>query len=459
MDARIGQVQVAGAGAGKTYEMSNRIINRYRNLNDHKKVYCITFTNSSKRSITEKIKEHLGIVPDNIVISTIHSFLLNEVIYPFSSLILDLKVNKAISSPLPAKPQYKNYQMKRLNEYGYIHNDQVFQKAKCIISKKGKKKTVQIKIDLVLQHIKDSIDSIFIDEAQDMDANGFELIDILSSSGIYVYLVGDPKQALMYPKAFSSFISSIENRKKENFELTDFLTHSWRVPEEHLQISNKFCPMGQEQTSRSTNAGELKYIFVDSEGFDDEFHKWKLEGAYIYIDKKNAIFDTHINKKEYFMPESVKDILRNKSEINKKYFDIWIESLIDEFVLELEKKSLPTVVREFLKKYTIEYDKKIYAELCSSFSKLETNNNNYTVMSIHKVKGLEAEKCIFVVDNNMASYLFGKKNEFNREMNKLYVALTRSRRKLIFAVDIKSISSVTKEEALKWFSENDVTSY
>ena len=103
------QVQIAGAGAGKTYGLAELICNS--KIEDGKNIYAITYTNYAKKNIEDKIVEQKGYIPDNVKISTIHTFLLNEIIYPYSSYILNKKLNKATSVPLPSDKKIRNSKM------------------------------------------------------------------------------------------------------------------------------------------------------------------------------------------------------------------------------------------------------------------------------------------------------------------------------------------------------------
>ena len=67
------EVNVAGAGSGKTTLMSKIITSCF--IPEGKVVFCIAFTNNAVKSIVDKVKDKLGVVPNNIRISTIHSFL------------------------------------------------------------------------------------------------------------------------------------------------------------------------------------------------------------------------------------------------------------------------------------------------------------------------------------------------------------------------------------------------
>ena len=74
--------------------------------------------------------------------------------------------------------------------------------------------------------------------------------------------------------------------------------------------------------------------------------------------------------------------------------------------------------------------------------KIENKGKKLKVKSIDKIKGLENELCTFIMDNTMLEYLFGKKQETNKEMMRLYVALTRSKSDLILVIDKSGIKNL-----------------
>ena len=68
--------------------------------------------------------EQKGYIPNNIKISTIHTFLLNEIIYPYSSYILNKKINKASSVSLPNDIKTRNSKMSQLEKQGIVQEQE-----------------------------------------------------------------------------------------------------------------------------------------------------------------------------------------------------------------------------------------------------------------------------------------------------------------------------------------------
>lgn len=79
---------VAGPGAGKTYWLINHIKNVLKNsnkLNSASKIACITYTNVA----VEEIQKRLNLTGDQVEVSTIHSFLYNNIVKSYAYLLKD----------------------------------------------------------------------------------------------------------------------------------------------------------------------------------------------------------------------------------------------------------------------------------------------------------------------------------------------------------------------------------
>ena len=180
----LSQIQIAGAGAGKTYTLAEKILVRHHKKDNDKIIYAISFTNYAKRNIEQRVAElNNGLMPSDICIETVHSFLLNEIIYPFSQYYFGKAFSKATSMKLPIEIKLQKYQLKRVTERGIIHNSQVFNKAKqMIVDGKGETKAKHRKKELIIEYLQASVDALFIDEAQDLDADALTLFGKLSES-------------------------------------------------------------------------------------------------------------------------------------------------------------------------------------------------------------------------------------------------------------------------------------
>ena len=450
----LSQIQIAGAGAGKTYTLAEKILVRHHKKDNDKIIYAISFTNYAKRNIEQRVAElNNGLMPSDICIETVHSFLLNEIIYPFSQYYFGKAFSKATSMKLPIEIKLQKYQLKRVNERGIIHNSQVFNKAKqMIIDGKGETKAKHRKKELIIEYLQASVDALFIDEAQDLDADALTLFGKLSES-IYAYIVGDPKQSIKYPKDFREFTERIRENNSV-FHMLSPNTITRRMPECHLRISNLFCPADERQTTISDAKGEIYYLYSTDEKFSKLYESFDFLKALIYIRQETDTFTTQDSKSVFSLEETVREKLLEK--INSDYdSDAFVKSIEKYFINLTLKKGEKGAIQSFTKHFGITLENNEYAKLINDL-KIENKEKKLKVKSIDKIKGLENELCMFIMDNTMLEYLFGKKQETNKEMMRLYVALTRSKSDLILVIDKLSIKKFTDKQIEKGFSELNI---
>lgn len=435
-------------------KLAEKILVRHHKKDNDKIIYAISFTNYAKRNIEQRVAElNNGLMPSDICIETVHSFLLNEIIYPFSQYYFGKAFSKATSMKLPIEIKLQKYQLKRVNERGIIHNSQVFNKAKqMIVDGKGETKAKHRKKELIIEYLQASVDALFIDEAQDLDADALALFGKLSES-IYAYIVGDPKQSIKYPKDFREFTERIRENNSV-FHMLSPNTITRRMPECHLRISNLFCPADERQTTISDAKGEIYYLYSTDEKFSKLYESFDFLKALIYIRQETDTFTTQDSKSVFSLEESVREKLLEK--INSDYdSDAFVKAIEKYFINVTLKKGEKGAIQSFTKHFDITLENNEYAKLINDL-KIENKEKKLKVKSIDKIKGLENELCMFIMDNTMLEYLFGKKQETNKEMMRLYVALTRSKSDLILVIDKLSIKKFTDKQIEKGFSELNI---
>ncbi|MBO5057009.1 MAG: AAA family ATPase [Lachnospiraceae bacterium] len=437
----LSQIQVAGAGAGKTYSLAEKILDRYETKNNFKNIYALTYTNYAKKNIISRIMEiNNGYIPNDISIETVHSFLLNEIIYPFNKLYFGTTYYRATSIQLSDKISLQKYQLNRLNQKGIIHNIQVFNKAKqMIVCRKGETKKLCEKKKLIVDYLVSSIDALFIDEAQDLDNDALSLFGELGKN-IYLYMVGDSKQAIKYPNAFNEFVNKVPSN---NYEILPVNTITRRIPERHLRVSNLFCSIGEQQTTISRVLGKIFYVYFTDKMFEKVYKLYLKQEALIYIRQENDNFSTKNGRIKFELEESIRQKILEKT--SPAYdSDAYIKSLESCFINITKNKGAKAAINSFTKRFDITLDNNEYARLINDLN-IDEKKKKLKCMSIDKVKGLERDLCMFIVDNTMLEYLFGIKKEINKESKRLYVALTRSKRDLILVIDESLMTDKKKE--------------
>lgn len=128
-------VNIAGAGAGKTTKMADIIINH--DIPDGKVVFCIAFTNAAADNIRDKVTGQLNNVPNNIKISTIHSFLYRELIEPYYYFLYGKQFKKLSTINLPEEDNYKARKLSEMESDDNLHITKIPEKAKWVAYKKA----------------------------------------------------------------------------------------------------------------------------------------------------------------------------------------------------------------------------------------------------------------------------------------------------------------------------------
>lgn len=186
----------AGPGAGKTYNMVNQIMCVLPKLKPHETCAIITHTNAATEVIKSRLYSRM-IIPSNVFIGTIHSFLNEFFVIPF--FILNFRVffsDRSINTPdslvfretltFPSKDVLNFYKEKTLLQKGIVHFRTTIWTALELS-----------KIDAIAQLITSKIRYLFVDEFQDVDPFEFLILEVFVNRGVECYFVGDIKQKLL----------------------------------------------------------------------------------------------------------------------------------------------------------------------------------------------------------------------------------------------------------------------
>ena len=430
------EVQIAGAGAGKTYGLAEALIKHIKACTSHKKTFALTYTNTATAKIEQEVIKQHGFIPPNLCIQTVHSFLLNEIIYPFSSFTLGDVYNDA-SIMSVGNPKYKARLFKHLRERNVIHAENVYNIAKQIVDEtvsKHSNRSKKAKVQRLLAILENCFDKIFIDEVQDLDGDALRIFEVLGSNGIDVYMIGDPKQAIKYPKALDSFIEKVT--AQEYATILEINNHTRRVPTEILAISNGFCYEDQQQESLSEVVGELMYIESTDAKYDDLLNSYIDTKQIVCIDKKTGRYSTS-SKHRYSFPREIEEMIRESN--HKKDKTLFVKAAFADFMDDVAKDNAKRAVNKLKARHSLTLENYHFAQLYELCAKCTEDNVQFRVQSIDSVKGLDADTCVVIISPNLLKYLtkdnLSRANHFNKEWKKVYVALTRAKKRLILALD------------------------
>ncbi len=429
------EVQIAGAGAGKTYGLAKTLIDHIKACTSHKKTFALTYTNSAIAKIEQEIIKQHGFIPSNLCIQTVHSFLLNEIIYPFSSFTLGDVYND--TSIMISNPKYKNGLFARLKKINVIHTDNVYNIAKQIVDEttsKHNNRAKKAKVRRLLAILGSCFDKIFIDEVQDLDKDALRFFEVLGCNDIDVYMIGDPKQAIKFPQDLDAFVRKVAPKKYAT--ILPINNQTRRVPTEILAVSNSFCYEDQQQESLSEMVGELMYIESTDGRYDELLTNYLDTKQLVCIDKKNGRYTTSSKHKHAF-PREIEEMIRDSN--HKKDKALFVKAAFSDFMDDVAEVGARIAINRLKATYGLTLNGQHFAQLYELCNSCTGNDVQFKVQSIESIKGLDADVCVIILSSNTLKYLtqngISEANRFNKEWKKVYVALTRAKKRLVLALD------------------------
>ena len=262
-----------------------------------------------------------------------------------------------------------------------------------------------------------------------MDEHLVKIIEVLVDKGINLNLVGDPKQDLRGRNDFKQLIEKYKH-------LVEYKTENHRCPISHVNLANLYISEEEKQIPQTSEIGELSYVFesdiVVANFIED--NNWD----HVYIYKKNDRFVTHSHdqiKLNQNLSYELKSLVRKsgikESEINKVVY-----ILMKGILKVISKRTNFDIFNRLEELLSIKLTK---VEMGKLGEAIKLNRDNHKdegilVQSIDKVKGLEGERCLFILTTDLAPYLIAEKVDHNKMLNYLYVALTRARQELVLLI-------------------------
>lgn len=445
------RVNVAGAGAGKTTKMADLIAEF--EVPEGKVVFCIAFTNAAAENIKKKVSVNLGRIPDNIRISTIHSFLYQELINPYYYFLYGKHFERLSVIDLPDN-SFKWAKLSELEANNILHFTKIPEKAKFVAyQKSGDSKATRELREKILRRFSDYCGAIFVDEAQDIGEDVRHILESLDKVGVEVVLYGDPKQDV---KGLGQFRSIIDNTSDVNY-----IPDCHRCPQLHLNLSNTLAPENEQQIADGKNSmGSISIVF---EGDVKDIQAFLEAGRFglQYISMKRDRFATHekqdVGKRFETLRHEVFRAMEERwkgrkaeIEINRAAFYI-SERMLEEFD---GGSNVRDIISQWVKIGAFDtLPKRRYAQMAAVFSADGAESVDVPVVqSIEIIKGLEAERCLFILTTDLAPYLFQEKTEDNKTRHLLYVALTRSLDHLSILVTKEVEDKYTRPSIEKFFN-------
>lgn len=424
----------AGAGAGKTSRLAVEIQERYEHrLNCEKHIFVVAYSNYAASVITKHLELIYGRIPHEIHLSTIHSFFWNDIIEPYYYLIFGNQFFSISNQALGESTKYRASKLRELRDSGILHVAEFSRITKqVLVGGSGSKKVEKIMRAKILSRLDSFIDSIFVDEAQDMDKNTAECFTAIDEAGINCYFVGDVNQDLHSRKGFAMLLESFP----ENVHEVD---ENHRCPLRHIEISNQYSVHNQKPDK--SNAGVLEYALEPEVVVQDILNRYP--GSMNFINKSIRGFQVHNKDKSGFgqLEYTLRKYHRSTAgfeDINLTVSKKWAFDKAQEVIHSLNVLNLEpnTITNQLMSSLSLGYNKRAYVELINGVQSVKDpagkfSRTKYSVKSIESVKGSESENCVFVMSTDLFAYLLKEKKDQNAMMNSLYVGLTRATDRLV----------------------------
>lgn len=446
------KISIAGAGAGKTTTMADTIVKLQSEKDKHLNIFCITFTNSAVAHIEEKLKEYYGVLPDNVVVSTIHSFLYREFVKPYYYLLYGKQYERISTAELPQNAVYKNATIKRLEARNILHQTVIPERAKWVLVKKSDdRKTTREKREVIKNTFKKYCGAICIDEAQDIDSDMLEVIDVLHEVDIQLILMGDPKQDIKGYKCLRELVEKYPDN-------VEYLNLCHRCPQKHLKLSNLIV-MEQEQQHSEKTIGTITKWFENDKSCRELMKEEKFDLS--YISQKHGIYETHAQEKVRDVKEAISEEIEAVMRVNHPSLTEVVLRRGSYYLAELlienyENSDYKAKAMNITFKSEPLKDKKAYGRIINLLPDVTdmTMKGKVIVSSIDSIKGQEGNNCLFILTTDLAAYLFGDKSNDTTTKNRLYVALTRSLNKLTIFVTAEVEAKYDRNFILEFFKKN-----
>lgn len=446
---------IAGAGSGKTTNMVKEIVKCLPELEPHRFLAAITYTNAATNSIKERLSQYTKI-PPNVFVGTTYAFFNKFLVLTYGSLLPkvtedkkkgtskedfiatdkmffeldDKKVSEILKSRYTDWDR-KDAQQKQILERAFIN--QLVKNGKIPFDKIASIASYLISdYQIVRERVGYRLQYLFVDEFQDANNQQFKVFEeIRKSSKTKIYKVGDAEQYITnFSAGFKDFSKIPIVQHKNKYEVEEKKDNN-RCSSQITTFINNFNTQLQQEARFST-VEKNGVFFIDktdlleiSGFFKEKTEIWQNEQDFkrFYLAYENKTFDSVSNqlglikisndgkKTHHLLSEVILIVTKivglNSKQICEKYnintiqlrtlaIKLWKRDFTDfsGFKTYFEQDLALHISKES------NFDAEKFFEELQALKVIPNNQlqKEYTT-SIHKSKGLEAT-CVLVVARN-----------------------------------------------------------
>jgi DNA helicase-2/ATP-dependent DNA helicase PcrA len=287
----------------------------------------------------------------------------------------------------------------------------------------------------------ETYDNVFVDECQDLNRSQIELVlKMVKKPNGRIIAVGDPKQSIY---GFRGADTEAMPRIKEVLNAKELpLSVCYRCPTSHIELAKEI--VAWIEPAPNAIAGTVETITSDA--FNQSVDK---DNEPLVLCRTNAPLVSYAlrlikeGRKAHIRGSDIGSFLRGlvigfQTRTTTEFFgkvDEWenaqLEMLEKRWAAQAVKDTIidyADVLREFGKQTANPFD------IVTMIDRIFSDDKDGTIFSsVHKAKGLEADTVYIIRPDQLPLIRKDQKDwELDQEMNLKYVALTRSKNKLVF---------------------------
>ena len=283
---------------------------------------------------------------------------------------------------------------------------------------------------------------VFVDEAQDLSRCQLAMVTKFSGAGGRMIFVGDPGQAIYgFAGADSKSVSRIVDIMK--CEVLP-LSVSYRCPLSHVELAQRFCPTMQAREGapkglvQDVDASEIPGMAKEGDMF-----LCRVNAPLIRLCFKLIAQGLPARVRGGELDKDLLTLVSKLSGVTNKDFDRFgeaLQTMEDEHIDRLQKiKARPTTIDAVADKFKclriiyVSSGATTFPEMKYAIKDIfDDRKSSLVLSSVHKAKGLEADRVFILCPEKMPHPLATSEWEQEQEANIQYVAFTRSKSELYF---------------------------
>ncbi|MCZ6775232.1 MAG: ATP-dependent helicase [Ignavibacteria bacterium] len=281
-------------------------------------------------------------------------------------------------------------------------------------------------------------DTVFVDEAQDLNPIQHMMLSKLAERGARVIAVGDSRQAIY---GFRGALTNSMEELNTKFECVEYpLSICYRCAKSIVRLAQEIVP--QIEPHENAPEGTITHL-------EDGICPTDIPPDSIIMCRTNApMFRYAVQFLKYKMPCMVMSNFGEQLIKFVKGFDVTrTEDLADEIEIWRKEEIAEAESRELFHKINRINDKarsilpfcdeyRIKSQVIQALERLLRSDSGPRLCTIHKAKGLEAEYAYLLrPDLVPGPWIEEDTEEYQQEENLRYVAITRAKENLVFMME------------------------